>query len=304
MPFDAHKNLAITTIVTPPGPGGTTCTVTAGQGAFFPAPPFNATVWPVNQPPTPVNAEVIRVTVVAGDVLTFARAQEGSSTRTMLAGDLLAATVTAKTLTDVEAEFAGVAYLAKVNTFTALQAIRFNAPVLQLYDTGAAPQARVVQMVAIGGEYWVQFASDDATAQQSVPLKAFRGGDVKIERDVYEKGRTTPIGHWTNNAAYLPAGGWTGTYKYALVGKSLHLMISASHASLAAGTAPPIVFGLPATMAADATTIIYGLFQSGGWGIGAASVPANNTLIQCFPQSGNFAGGATTISITTTIAIA
>ena len=48
MAFDAHKNLAISTVVTAPTPAtsGTTLTVTAGEGARFPAPPFNATVWP------------------------------------------------------------------------------------------------------------------------------------------------------------------------------------------------------------------------------------------------------------------
>jgi hypothetical protein len=43
------------------------------------------------------------VTGIAGDVLTIARTQEGSSARTVLVGDRIYAGVTVKTLTDVEA---------------------------------------------------------------------------------------------------------------------------------------------------------------------------------------------------------
>jgi len=104
MAFDAHKNLAIATVATPPSPApsGATLTVGAGEGARFPAPPFNATVWPADQPPTPINAELVRVTAITGDTFTLTRAQEGTTARTVVAGDLLAATITAKTITDLE----------------------------------------------------------------------------------------------------------------------------------------------------------------------------------------------------------
>jgi len=104
MAFDAHKNLAITTVLTAPTPAtsGTTLTVAAGEGARFPAAPFNATVWPVNTIPTPVNAEVVRVTARTGDTLTITRAQEGTTARSIIAGDLIAETITAKVLTDIE----------------------------------------------------------------------------------------------------------------------------------------------------------------------------------------------------------
>ena len=106
MAFDAHKNLAVSVIVTPPSPpaSGLTLTVTAGEGARFPAPPFNATVWPASAMPDPLNAEIVRVTARAGDVLTIgARAQEGTTARTIVAGDLIANTPTVKTFTDIEA---------------------------------------------------------------------------------------------------------------------------------------------------------------------------------------------------------
>lgn len=109
MTFDAHANFAYGTVLTPPSPAtsGTSLTLAAGQGALMPAAPFNATVWPALVQPTAANAEIVRVTALATDTLTIARAQEGSGARTILVGDQLAASITAKTLTDVEMATAG-----------------------------------------------------------------------------------------------------------------------------------------------------------------------------------------------------
>lgn len=105
MSYDAHKNFAASVIVTPPTPAssGTSLTVSVGTGAIFPAVPFNATVWPTGVVATITNAEVVRVTNISGDTFTISRTQEGSSARSILAGDQIAATITTKTLTDVEA---------------------------------------------------------------------------------------------------------------------------------------------------------------------------------------------------------
>jgi hypothetical protein len=101
---DAHKNFAYSTVATAPSPAssGTSLVVQAGDGAKFPAASFNATIWPVSTQPTTANAEIVRVTVVSTDTLTITRAQESSSARTVVVGDQIAATITAKTLTDVE----------------------------------------------------------------------------------------------------------------------------------------------------------------------------------------------------------
>ena len=101
---DVHKNFAYGTVATAPSPAtsGTSLVVTAGQGALFPTPPFNATVWPTAVQPLSTNAEIIRVTGIATDTLTIVRAQEGSSARTVVIGDQIAATITNKSLTDIE----------------------------------------------------------------------------------------------------------------------------------------------------------------------------------------------------------
>lgn len=104
-PPDAHANFAISSVATAPSPAtsGTSLVVAAGEGARFPAVPFNAVVCP-NAVPTPANAEVVRVTARTTDTLTISRAQEGSVARAIVAGDKIFAAITAKTLTDVEGQ--------------------------------------------------------------------------------------------------------------------------------------------------------------------------------------------------------
>jgi len=102
--FDAHANFAYSTVATAPSPApsGTSLVVASGDGAKFPTVPFNATVWPAGVQPLTSNAEIVRVTAKSTDTLTILRSQEGSSARSIGVGDQIAATITAKTLTDVE----------------------------------------------------------------------------------------------------------------------------------------------------------------------------------------------------------
>lgn len=104
MAFDAHKNFAYSTVATAPSPAssGTSLILQAGDGAKFPTPPFNATVWPVGVNPLTTNAEIVRVTAISTDTLTITRAQESSSARSIVVGDQIAATITKKTITDIE----------------------------------------------------------------------------------------------------------------------------------------------------------------------------------------------------------
>lgn len=105
MAFDSHVNLAYALVVTAPSPAlsGTSLTVTTGLGGTLGTPPFNMTVWATGASPTTNNAEIVRVTGIAGDVLTITRAQEGTAARSIIQGDQIASTMTAKTFTDIEA---------------------------------------------------------------------------------------------------------------------------------------------------------------------------------------------------------
>lgn len=104
---DARKNFAYSTVAVAPTPAtsGTSLTVATGTGVLFPVAPFNVTVWPTTAQPTTANAEIVRVTAVVADVLTIERAAESSTARTIIAGDQIAATITAKTLMDVDVSF-------------------------------------------------------------------------------------------------------------------------------------------------------------------------------------------------------
>lgn len=102
--MDAHANFAYSRVATAPSPAtsGTSLVVTAGEGVVFPATPFNATVWPQGAAPLASNAEIVRVTGISTDTLTIARTQEGTSARSIVAGDQIMASVTAKSMTDIE----------------------------------------------------------------------------------------------------------------------------------------------------------------------------------------------------------
>ncbi len=105
MAFDNHTNLAYSTVATAPSPAtsGTSLVLQSGDGSIFPAAPFNVTIWPASLQPLAANAEIARVTGKSTDTLTIVRAQEGTSARTVVVGDQIAATITAKTITDIEA---------------------------------------------------------------------------------------------------------------------------------------------------------------------------------------------------------
>lgn len=118
MAFDAHANFAVSAVSTAPTPAtsGTSLVVATGQGSRFPAVPFNATIWPSGASPDPTNAEIVRVTARTSDTLTITRAQEGSTARSVVAGDVIAATITAKTLTDMEGANEGLVGIAEITT--------------------------------------------------------------------------------------------------------------------------------------------------------------------------------------------
>jgi hypothetical protein len=253
MAFDAHKNLAIGTVATPPAPPGIglSLTVATGEGTRFPVPPFQATVWPSAAIPTPANAEIVRVTGVNGDVITLgARAQEGTVARAIAVGDLIAATITAKSLTDVETEFAAYARLTAANTFTEPQTFRDSGGVvrLKLNDLSQPVDTRRIELQNYGQRLHLS-AINDAETQGAEMLALDRIGNTFIVKDLYEKQRTTPMGHWIDipfNAANFstPTAGatWTVTsqvtFAYTLIGKTVSLLLYVAHPAATITGAP------------------------------------------------------------------
>jgi len=152
---DAHKNFAYSLVATAPSPAdtGTSLVVQAGDGAKFPPPPFNVTVWPVGDQPLTTNAEIVRVTAISADTFTITRTQEGTTARAILVGDQIAATITVKTLTDIE-------QAASTSIFELM---------MQAFDANADPVDTLIQ----SGAYRIFiFYSSQNVAAWKTPLNA------------------------------------------------------------------------------------------------------------------------------------
>lgn len=138
---DQHKNFAYSTVATAPSPAtsGTSLIVASGDGNKFPTPPFNATIWPTATQPTltgdtATTAEIVRVTGISTDTLTIERADAATTgepnntatNRTIVTGDQIAASVTAKTLTDIENNYVNSWTPFMLQTGSGLQTLAAN----------------------------------------------------------------------------------------------------------------------------------------------------------------------------------
>ena len=113
--MDSVKNFAYSLVATAPSPAtsGTSLVVTAGQGSYFPATPFDATIWPAGAQPLNTNAEIVRVTNVATDTFTITRAQYGTTAQSITAGYQIAQTVDANLLNQL-APLSGATFTGEV----------------------------------------------------------------------------------------------------------------------------------------------------------------------------------------------
>lgn len=85
MPLDAYKNFAAATLAAGINSSATSLSVASGQGARFPAAPFNATIYNATDYADAADAyhaghaEIVRVTAISTDTLTITRAQESTT---------------------------------------------------------------------------------------------------------------------------------------------------------------------------------------------------------------------------------
>lgn len=109
------KNLATTTVATAPSPAtsGTSLTVATGTGSRL----YDgmAVLHPAGAVPTAANAEIVSITV-SGDVVTLTRAQESSTARTVVVGDILTQGITAAMWDTLVASNAGKAAASHVHS--------------------------------------------------------------------------------------------------------------------------------------------------------------------------------------------
>lgn len=103
--MDAAANFAVGTVATAPSPAtsGTSLTLTTGEGARFPAVPFNAVLVPTGTAPDAyyTSAEIVRVTGISTDTLTITRAQEGTSAQSVATGWYVMLAPTANTIQSI-----------------------------------------------------------------------------------------------------------------------------------------------------------------------------------------------------------
>jgi len=155
--MDALKNFAYSLVATPPSPAttGTSLTVTSGQGALFPAAPFDATIWPSGVQPLSTNAEIVRVTAVATDTLTITRAQYGTTAQSITTGYQIAQTIDANLLGQL-APLSGATFTGEV------AGPDFNASGL----TGATAGSRFVGATSSGAPTSGTFVKGDFIVDQ------------------------------------------------------------------------------------------------------------------------------------------
>lgn len=147
---DAHKNFSYSTVATAPSPAasGTSLVVASGDGAKFPAVPFNATIWPSSGRPLTTNAEIVRVTNIATDTFTIVRTQESTSARTVIVGDQIAATMTAKVFEDSE-QTVEVSITQASHGLAVGDVVRYNGTNYVKAQANTAANAEVVGIVSV-----------------------------------------------------------------------------------------------------------------------------------------------------------
>jgi hypothetical protein len=153
---DYAKNFVYGVVTTAPSPAttGTTIKMSDADAAVFPDPAtvgvgaYDVTVWPAGTKPLTANAEIVRITAKGASsggetVFTITRQQQSTSARTVVVGDQIAMTITAKTVADIIAmgtasmvrgEVPGGAVNSSNTTFTT--ASRFQPGALRVYQNG------------------------------------------------------------------------------------------------------------------------------------------------------------------------
>lgn len=200
--FDSRSNFAISTVATAPNTptAGTTLTVATGEGARFPAAPFNATIAAANSIATSSNAEIVRVASRSGDVLTLNRQQESSSARAVVAGDVIYAGFTNKSLTDIEAYVNS--YLGDAYQRTPTSTLFYQIP-------GCAGSASRDEYFSANSDYYFPFWLDTDCVIDSAQLPSNNTGNVNAYMAVYRADQA-----WSPTTRMVSATGSTNASVY------------------------------------------------------------------------------------------
>jgi hypothetical protein len=133
--------------------------------------------------------------------------------------------------------------LDSANTFTkafatgahAIQ-IRAATPLFSLWESASPADSRLWRHYVSAQQYLIVATDDAETTNLAVPITLNRSGDLAVGRDLFEKGRSAALGHWTSVAFasgnFTADGGATWTIstqfvnRYTVIGKTLAWTLS------------------------------------------------------------------------------
>lgn len=180
------QDLATSFVTTVPSPAlsGTTLGVTTGEGARFPAVPFDAIVHPPSELPTRDNAEKVTVTAIATDSFTITRAQGVTTAKAIAAGWRISAAVFGSHVTDAyaRANHTGSQLLSTISDVTA------SAAELNLLDGATLSTAELNYVDGVTSAIQTQL---DAKQSLDATLTALAGVTAAADKLIYATGADT-----------------------------------------------------------------------------------------------------------------
>jgi hypothetical protein len=204
---------------------------------------------------------------------------------------------------------ASAAFVNQQNSFAADQSITKSGPALVFADTSAPANARNFVVANAGQRFYVQAVSD-AYAVQATPLQLYRDGGMSVGTNIYEQGRTTPLGHWI--AVPFNAGqfnGYSATWtvapenvyvnRYTIVGRMVTWTLSLYNTGLS-GPTSQLYLGPPIN-AANSYTSAPGVLSDGAGAFPCMVRTASSSAFPIFRLTGSAFTGPTFLHVDFTI---
>lgn len=189
---------------------------------------------------------------------------------------------------------ANVARRDQANTFTVnSNEIRTTAPQWGWFDISAPAEARNFRIINGGQVLVCQALNDAGDTVLSQPLTMARNGDIGAGRNIYEKGRATPLGHYfyIGDLSALISGS-SGAIYHAFAGQ---MYFFHCHGSMTA-TGNPILYLGSATPSRDAA--IPFMYHDGTWKTGFLFFSAGSASVTLYAAGGaTFPAGTKTVSL-------
>ena len=181
-----------------------------------------------------------------------------------------------------------------VNTFSRTQFVQNNAPGFGLAENDQ-PTDQKNWYCAVENQVLRLTANDDGWANAlAMPLAVARSGDVSVGRDLYEKQRAVPMGHWvdvpfnvSNFTSDAPmtwdATGGVVTNRYTLIGKTLIWTVTIGPSTLSGSPSSLLHIVIPGGFVPAVQVQVMGqVWVSGAWEPALIISPAGQTSLNIY----------------------